>query len=71
MTTAVDIADKVAQHAEQIASAMAVYHASPELRGAMIADAEIQMDRLIQAMLALDLKHKGEAFAAQIKDEPR
>jgi uncharacterized protein Yka (UPF0111/DUF47 family) len=66
MTTAVDIADKVAEHAEEIASSMAVYHASPEYRDEMIARVEFLMLQLSSAFLHLTLRHKAEAFEAKL-----
>jgi hypothetical protein len=66
MSAAVDLSDIVANYAEEIASAMAVYHASPELRDEMIARAETLLDRLNYAMLSLSLKHKAEAFEAKL-----
>jgi hypothetical protein len=59
------IADSVAAHAEEIASAMAIYNTEPaggKAREDVVASVEVLLKRLQDDWLRLVLRHKAEAF---------
>jgi hypothetical protein len=66
--TSTSIANSVAAHAEEIASAMAIYHTEPEggkVREDIVASVEVLRKRLQADWLRLVLRHKAEAFEAE------
>jgi hypothetical protein len=71
MTTAVDVAERVAFHAEEIASLMAIYQTSASMRTSavradLLVEAEAHMTQLSDVWLRFVLHHKTEALEAKL-----